>query len=107
MTDRHSQPGTKETRAKEMADPYPPVDVCCGGTIPVGQNYIPIVNSTGAPQTISGCTLWGGVAVGVAAGVRIQNVPITINPLPQKGSSYSFNSTCTCTSGTPPTIKIQ
>jgi hypothetical protein len=92
-------------QSKAMADPYPPVDVCCGGTIPVGQNYIPFANSTGAPQTLSNCVLWGGVAIGVASGSK--NVPITINPLPQKGSSYSFTSTCNCPNGTPPTIKIQ
>jgi hypothetical protein len=94
----------KKTRAKEMADPYPPVDVCCGGTIPVGQNYIPFSNTTGTPQTVSNCVLWGGVVIGIAPGSK--NVPVTLNPKPQKGSSYSFTSTCLCPVGTPPTIKV-
>jgi hypothetical protein len=95
-----------KNKSKAMADPYPPVDVCCGGTIPVGQNYIPFINSTGAPQTLSNCVLWGGVAVAVAAGSQIKNVPITVKPLPPKGD-YSFSSTCLCPNETNPVVKIQ
>lgn len=96
-----------KNKSKALVDP--PVDVCCGGTIPVGQNYIPFVNSTGTFQTVSGCTLWGGVAIAVAptSGSQTHNVPITINPLPPKGSSYPFTSTCLCPNETNPTIKIQ
>jgi hypothetical protein len=92
-------------KSKALVDPYPPVDVCCGGTIPVGQNYIPFSNSTGGPQTLSSCVLWGGGAIAVASGSH--NVPITIRPLPQQGSSYSFSSTCLCPNETNPTIKVQ
>jgi hypothetical protein len=106
MTDRHSKPGNKETSAKGMADPYPPVDVCCGGTIPVGQNYVPLVNSTGASQTVS-CALWGGVAVVVLPGSQTKNVPLTIRPLPPQGSSYSLTSTCNCPNETNPVIKVE
>lgn len=92
-------------KSKALTDPYPPVDVCCGGTIPVGQAYIPFANSTGASQTVSSCALWGGVVIGIAPGSR--NVPITLNPLPPKGSSYTFSSTCLCPNETNPTIKVQ
>jgi hypothetical protein len=97
-----------KNKSKAMADPYPPVDVCCGGTIPVGQNYIPFVNSTGTFQTVSNCVLWGGVAVAVAptSGSQTHNVPITVKPLPPKGD-YSFSSTCLCPNEISPVVKIQ
>ena len=93
-------------KSKAMNDPYPPVDVCCGGTIPVGQNYVPFINSTGTPQTVSNCRLWQGAAAIAATGTVIP-VAITMNPKPPTGSSYSFTSTCNCPNGTLPTIKVQ
>ncbi len=90
-----------------MSDPYPPVDICCGGTIPVGQNYVPFVNSTGAPQSVSNCALFGGARIAVPATTGSSyNVPIAINPLPRAGS-YSYTASCNCPMGTGPQIKVQ
>jgi hypothetical protein len=95
--------------SRETADTLTPPDVCCGGTVLVGSTYVPFVNSTGAPQTLSNCALWrGSVAIpATPPGGNPTPVPITTNPAPQKGSSYSFNSTCNCPEGTTPAIKFQ
>src|SRR5215510_7846861 len=75
----------KKKTAKVGNGPYPPVDVCCGGTVSVGSSYVPFSNATGVPQTVSNCQLWNGAAA-IAAGVNPTPVPITINPPPQKGA---------------------
>ena len=94
---------------KETDNTYPSPDVCCGGTVAVGSTYVPFVNPTGAPQTLSNCHLWqGSVAIpATPPGGNPTPVPITTNPAPQKGASYSFSSTCNCPAGTGPAIKFQ
>jgi hypothetical protein len=107
MADAHKKADTH--KGKEVANVYPPPDVCCGGTVSVGSAYVPFVNSTGAPQTLSNCQLWRGSAAvpPTPQGGNPTPVPITINPPPAAGSSYSFQSTCNCPGGTPPAIKFQ
>lgn len=97
----------EKSKSKAGVDPYPPVDVCCGGTIPLNQNYVPFTNGTGAYQTVSGCSLFSGVAVRVppTSGTP-HNVPITSNPLPTAGN-YSYSATCSCPNGSMPVIRVQ
>jgi len=96
------------SKEKDMADPYPPVDVCCGGTIPVNQNYVPFSNTSGTNQTVSNCRLFPGVSVVIRPTQpgSAQNMPIGMNPLPAAGD-YSFTSTCSCSAGSMPVIKVQ
>jgi len=84
--------------------PYPPVDICNGGTVSAGSQSAIFANGTGAPCTITTVdrNLFP-VPQHIAPGLN--TVPFT-HAVAAGDAPYSYHPTC-CGGGTDPVIKVQ
>jgi len=98
-----AKPSARAKAKPKVGPAYPAVDICNGGQLSSNSLYIQFANGTGSPCLIT--SVQGNlfpVPQPIAPGMNT----VGLNG-PAPTGNYSFHSTCVCSQGGDPVIKVQ